>query len=186
MEAEISKHEQKQQERDMREQQFAEAREQQLRQQRRKLILYWGIFFVIVGAFGYWTYSYYGNAPSFSGGNVHWHTQLEMEICGKKIDLPRVAPGAHMRGTGILHTHDDNIIHVEGYVSHPNDVLLGRFMDAVGVKFFDKEFFDRKEGDACDGKPGKVKMWLNGEPSTLFREYSARDGDIVKINFEPE
>lgn len=185
MDANISPHDQKKLEREQHEQMLTEAREKRSKEQRNKRIMIWSLVILLLGSLGYWTYSYYSTTPVFRIGNVHWHTQLEMEICGKKIDLPRIGAGAHHRGLPLLHTHDDNIIHVEGYVSHPNDVLLGRFMDGVGVKFSDKEFFDKKEGDLCDDKPGKLKMWLNGESSTLFREYSARDGDKVKIVFEP-
>ncbi len=186
---ELSKHDQKQQKRDVREdvrdKQIAETREQLLGEQRRKLFVYWGLFLAMVIGFSYWTYAYYSHAPDFRGGNVHWHTQLEMELCGKKVDLPRIGAGAHHRGLPLLHTHDDDVLHIEGYVSHPNDVTLGRFMDAVGVKFSDKTFFDKKEGDLCEGRPGKVRMWINKQESILFRDYSARDGDVVTIKFEP-
>ncbi len=181
----LSPHDQKKLEREQHEQMLAEAREKRLREQRTKQLILWGIVLVLVGGLGYWTWSYYSTTPVFRIGNVHWHTQLEMEVCGKKMDLPRVGAGAHMRGLALLHTHDDNIVHVEGYISHPNEVTLGRFMDAVGVKFSGKEFFDKKEGDLCDDKPGKLKMWVNGQESTVFREYSARDKETVTIKFEP-
>ncbi|MBI4441566.1 hypothetical protein HY639_05340 [Candidatus Woesearchaeota archaeon] len=172
-------------EREHHEKMLAEAAEKRLREQRNKVIRSWAIFLLLIGGFGYWSYSYYANAPTFRGGDVHWHTQLEMEVCGTKIDLPRIGEGAHHRGLPLLHTHDDNVMHVEGYVSNPADVTLGRFMHAVGVTFSDKEFFDKKNGDLCNGQPGMVKMWVNHEPSTIYKDYSAKDGDIVTIKFEP-
>lgn len=184
MAEELSSHDKKQQERQQREQQFAAEQEKHLQQKKRKLMLTWLVVILVIGGFGYWTYWFYSGTSSFHGGNIHWHVKLDLWQCGQKTHIPASAPGAHHRGLPLLHAHDDDTIHVEGYVSSPNEITLGRFMDAVGVKFSDKEFFDKKEGDSCDGKAGKVQMWLNGEPSTLYRDYSARDGDIVAIRFE--
>lgn len=153
----------------------------------RKKKLFWRILagVIILGiAYGfYWSYT--TREKPFTAGEVHWHTALEMSICGKHKNLPRVLPGAGHLGEVLLHTHDDDIVHVEGRVYKQEQITLGAFFDAINVPFGEDRFFEKKNNDLCDGKPGKVKMWLDGKESTAFRNLLVLDGQKVKIAFEP-
>ncbi len=115
---------------------------------------------------------------------VHWHVKLDIQMCGENRDLPRIPPGQHHLGTSLLHTHDDNIIHVEGTITQTTDLTLGEFMDVLGLDFSETEFMGKSNGDTCGGVAGKWKMLLNGEESSLFRSYTIHDGDTVSLIFE--
>lgn len=150
-----------------------------------KRYLIWGMVLLAVLGLGYWFYSTTRNYEgAYTKGDVHWHADLKMSICGAFRDLPRVGIGEHHKGLPLLHTHDDNVIHVEGQIFKKEDVSLGTFMDAIGVPFSETELLDKKNGDACpDGSVGKVQMFLNGQPSTQFRNYITKDGDKVELRF---
>ncbi len=138
--------------------------------------------------------------------NIHWHALLDIQICGEKRNLPlskggNTVHGQSFLGEPLIHTHDDNVIHVEGTVLKPEDISLGTFFDAIEVPFSETQLFEKKNGDVCaggtdkmtnttaTGKPGAVKMFVNSKPSTEFRNYGIKpteDGkqQVVKIVFE--
>ena len=134
--------------------------------------------------------------PSYSKGQVHWHALMKITICGEKRDLPRAegtdtVHGKHFRGIPLLHTHDDNTIHIEGVVGKKEDINLGRFFDVIDVPFSQTEIMDKKAGDACPGSetPGKLALAVNGVPNTEFREYVPKmtenaQAQVIAITFE--
>jgi hypothetical protein len=160
---------------------------------RKKMIKYVIIALVLIGAA-------YGLSlvwqPSYSKGEVHWHALVEITICGEKRDLPRsdgteTVHGKHFRGIPLLHTHDDNTIHIEGVVRKKEEIALGRFFDVIGVPFSSTEIMDKKEGDVCPGSstPGKVTMTINGVPNTEFMDYVPKPiedarAQMIGIRFE--
>ncbi len=122
--------------------------------------------------------------PPYTPGNVHWHATLDMSICGKKVDLPRVGIGEHYKGLPLLHTHDDNTIHLEGQIFKKEHASLGAFMDAIDIPFSETTFFNMTNGMKCGEKEGMLKMFINDQPSTAFRDYITRNGDKLNIVFE--
>ena len=134
--------------------------------------------------------------PSYSKGDVHWHALVEITLCGEKRDLPRAEGGAtvhgkHFRGIPLLHTHDDNTIHIEGVVGKKEEIALGRFFDVIGVPFSTQEIMDKKEGDVCPGSemPGKLTMTVNGVSNSEFRDYvpkmtENKEAQVIAIRFE--
>lgn len=110
---------------------------------------------------------------------VHWHANLLILACGQE----RIVPVN--RGTPLLHTHRErNRIHIEGLIAGPQDVTLGKFMEAVRVPFGRDQVFEVKSGDDCSGRAGAWSMKVNGEPSEAFENYAINDGDIVELIFE--
>jgi hypothetical protein len=73
----------------------------------------------------------YINTISESKGPVHWHTDIEMWVCGQEIEL-RNPTGflSNKIGTSTFHEHDDKRIHLEG-------VVVEKEYDASLEKFFD-------------------------------------------------
>ena len=148
----------------------------------------------LVGFFGY--RMIYAYEPPFTKTPVHWHVLMDIEICGEKRELPRAPPGASRAhgqaflGIPLMHTHDDNIIHIEGQIRKREEIALGRFLDVINVRFSENEIMEKQNGDACpNGQAGSVKMFVNGRPNNEFRDYipmpvsNARD-QIVRIVFD--
>jgi len=105
---------------------------------------------------------------TYTDRDVHWHTLLDINICGEQRNLPHAkSEGPH----GVLHTHDDNTIHVEGRIMKEEDIALGKFFDLMDVPFDKDKIMDVENGDLCDGKPGVLKMYVNDQPRDDFRDY---------------
>jgi len=99
----------------------------------------------------------------------HWHTAYDVDICGT------IQPSMPQPGNLIgLHTHSDGLIHVEPYVTGSSldrgaNATLARFRDGEpGFKLTSSEVQVpggklMKNGDLCDGKPGKVviRQWTD-------------------------
>lgn len=182
---ELSEHEKRELEKQQKEEERRRVEEEKKeKEQNKKIIKYFIITAVIAVILYSFYYKYQNSEGPYTPGMVHWHTTLDMSICGKKVDLPRIGAGQHHRGLPLLHTHDDNIIHIEGQIFRKEDAALGKFMDAVGVQFSETEFFDMKNGMNCEEKEGTLKMFINDKPSTLFRNYLAKNGDVVKLVFD--
>lgn len=154
---------------------------------------------VVVGG-GYAIWNAGKNAPSagrtnkstttYTDAPVHWHAAFEVELCGKKQDFSSYGGAGHHAGLPLLHTHGDGVIHIEGRIIEKQDIALGRFFDAIDVPFDRDRIMDKKNGDECSpGKPGQVKMFVNGEPNTEFRDfvgkYTEKGEDTqIRIVFE--
>ena len=133
---------------------------------------------------------------TYSRGEVHWHAYIDLNICGQKVDLPcpetsGIVHGEEYCGTPMLHHHRDNTLHIEGRIKKKEDIALGKFFDAINETFDKDKILDKKNGDLCpDGRPGLVKMYVNGQPRTDFRDYipfASQDErkQIINITFEP-
>lgn len=130
------------------------------------------------------------NMTSWTKGPVHWHADVEIEICGQPYFLPTAEGLSNKVGENLVHTHEDMRIHIEGPVMEPEDASIGNFFRIQGVPFSQTRIADKENGDLCpDGKPGKVKMFVNGRESTAFDKHiiapypDAPPGDYIKITF---
>lgn len=183
---ELSEHEQREQAKAEREQQKEELqRAQQSQRQRQKLVKQTAIALIILAVIVYAIFSL-RTPPPYVSREVHWHATVEIELCGKSTDLPRIGAGQHHKGLPLLHTHDDNTIHVEGGpIQNAEDVSLGAFMDAIGVDFDKDKIMSYKTGDKCSNSttPGTLKMYINGKETDKFRNYITNNGDKIKITF---
>lgn len=137
------------------------------------------------------------NKPqTYTDREVHWHALLDISICGKHRDLPLaesgdLVHGKTFKGIHLLHTHDDNLIHIEGLIQKKEDIALGKFFDGIDVPFDKDKLMDVKNGDFCDGKPSVLKMFVNDQPRTDFRDYipsSTQDArqQVIKLVFSAE
>lgn len=127
-------------------------------------------------------------AQTYTPAPVHWHALVDIAICGQKRDLPKGASGEI--GTPLLHSHNDNTIHVEGRVVRPEDIMLGKFFDVIGVPFDKDRIMEKKNDDVCpNGQPGTVKMFVNNVPSNDFRDFVPKaeteaSKQVVTIKFD--
>lgn len=126
---------------------------------------------------------------TYTAGPVHWHAAFEVELCGKKQDFSSYGATSHA-GSPLFHTHGDSMMHIEGRIIQKEDIALGRFFDLIDTPFGPDRIMDKKNGDECSpGKPGQVKMFVNGAPNTEFRAYipkpteNGRD-QVIRVVFE--
>lgn len=147
-----------------------------------------GLIVLFGGAVLFFAFS---NSNSVTGlasapiGNVHWHATAELSVCGETKPIPVPFPGQHHKGLPLMHTHDDEKLHIEGFVGNPSDITLGKFMQAIGVQFSNDQFFDKKNGDTCpNGMQGNVKLLVNDQENPQLANYSIKDGDRFEILFE--
>jgi len=130
------------------------------------------------------------------GPQDHWHTAYAVDICGT------IQPNMAQPGTLIgLHTHTDGLIHVEPYVTgsaldRGANATLARFAEGEpGFKLNSSEVQEpggklMKNGDLCDGKPGKltIRHWPDATAdahtdSTDPSKVKITDGGAVTIAF---
>lgn len=159
-----------------------------------KKVIFWII--VVVTAYVSLTIFYQTiqiNVTSWSKGPVHWHADLEIEICGEPYFLPTIEGFSNQVGTELVHTHEDMRIHVEGPVMEEEDASLGAFFEEQGVPFSAAEIADKKNGDLCpDGKPGKVRIFINSQEIFEFDRHiiapypDVPPGDLIRITFGAE
>ena len=129
-------------------------------------------------------------SATYTAEPVHWHAAFEVNLCGVKQDFSSYGSGEHHAGLPLLHTHGDGVIHIEGRILQKEDIALGRFFDGINIPFDRDRIMNKKNGDECaPGKPGQVKMFVNGAPNTEFRNYipagtEHAQEDSIKIVFE--
>lgn len=117
----------------------------------------------------------------FPTGNVHWHADLEASVCGQPYIIPNVPVVDHL-----LHTHEDQRIHVEGAAATPEQITLGKFIQRLGTTFTPNEFDGKKIGENCPNgeKITKMTFLVNGQENAEFENRVIRDGDQYTIRLE--
>ena len=108
---------------------------------------------------------------------VHWHATVDITVCGDKVDLPRIPAGQGHLGASLLHTHDDNVIHVEGAVSRAEDITVGKFFQSIGLGVTATDI------DVLKSCTGTLTAKVNGVEDANFLDYSVRDGDVIEIMY---
>lgn len=187
---ELSSHEKKEQKKEAREEIRLEKEKEQELKQGNKNLLWIVITIIVFVAFGTGVGWLYMNKPeAYTDREVHWHALVNTTICGENKDFPKREKGAIVHG--LLHTHDDNTIHIEGKIMKKEDIMLGKFFDAIEVEFDKDKIMGVKNGDLCNGKPGKLKMYVNDQPRDDFRDYilfATQDPrkQVIKLVFEQE
>lgn len=124
--------------------------------------------------------------PRYPTTSSHWHADYVIEICGR--ELPR-APYSQ----GDVHTHGDGQIHV-----HPStNASAGRaanleaFFSSIGGTLRDSLLDVRGEGTfrtgehTCGDRPGRVAVYVDGDRIEDPAAYVPRNGEDVRIVFEP-
>lgn len=102
-------------------------------------------------------------------GAYHWHSSIKISICGQ--ESPLRCSNNHC-GANAIHHHNDDIIHMEGNtIYNKNEISLGRFFQGLNIPFSETQIIDKKNGDLCNGKPGKVLMYVNKVPNLEFQNF---------------
>jgi len=157
--------------------------------ERKKIVnkaIKYGVIALAVLLIVYGVYKLAASSPSdgpYTKTQVHWHSELAVYACGKIMPMPRPVGAGHL-GTPLLHTHEDGRIHIEGKIWKKEDIFLGRYMKNIGIDFSSEQISNYKNGDLCDGKPGKVNMFINGDENFDFENWILRDGDKIVMRFE--
>jgi hypothetical protein len=113
-----------------------------------------------------------------SAGGAHIHPKLAVFVRGERIELPAnvgIDPARSPMEMAGLHTHDaSGVIHVENAA----DPTLGQFFEIWGVPFSETELgpYEAKGSE-------RVRMWVDGEPSTEFGELVMEDGEEIVVAF---
>lgn len=116
-----------------------------------------------------------------SAGGAHIHPRLSVYLQGEQVPLPvnigidPARPPDQMAG---LHTHDQSgVVHVENAV----DPTLGQFFEIWGVPFSPTQLGPHEAKGS-----ERVRMWVDGEPSTEFGDLVLEDGQEVVVAFGAE
>ena len=138
-------------------------------------------------------------APSHEAEKIvmHIHPTLSIKIDGKSITIPAnigIDPNlykdhsydtygmkmpimASMPVMAPTHTHDTSgLIHVESTAAR--DYTLGDLFNIWGVTFTDTCIMDK-----CNDGNKTVKMLVNGQPNTEFRNHILQDGEQISIEY---
>ena len=182
----LSRHERQELKRKEREEQHTLTEKQQQQKKTRKNIVKYGLVIVAVAIFLYLVTKLFSQptTESYTKDAVHWHAQLDVYACGENKLMP--APeGEHHLGLPLLHTHSDRLIHIEGKIWKKEDIMLGAYMDAIGIPFNDTQLLDYKNDGMCDnGKPNKVRMIVNDKENFEFRNYVINNKDKIELRYE--
>lgn len=185
-EQEISKHAHKELEKQRREGEQRLKEELISKKQKTKNIIILSVVLLLIAGAVYYFSDNFKPKQAYIPVQVHWHAPVELFVCEQaRNDLKVLGVKEHV-GSPALHTHGDGVIHLEpaGPVFNKEEINLGAFFDSVGLKFSSTELLDKKNGDKCNDKEGKVKMFVNDQENNEFRSFNFKDGDRIKIVFE--
>lgn len=121
---------------------------------------------------------------------VHWHSQLEMSVCGKPYYLPLESGDLNRQ-----HTHKErNKLHIHTTIKtdetgtellEPEKIRVGELFDQLKIRFTNECFAEYCNNDSCPGgEPGKLRMRVNNAENKEFSKYTWNDGDSISIIFE--
>lgn len=118
-------------------------------------------------------------------GQVHWHANIAITTCGTYRSLDNIGSSTNHVGNALLHTHGDNLYHLEGQPLYLSDTTLGVFFDAIGVPFSDTKIFEYGNGGVCPNDTiGVLRVKVNGALINNPTEYAPKDKDQISITFD--
>lgn len=120
---------------------------------------------------------------SYTENPIHWHASLTVSTCAQPVAMPKPI-GEHHLGLPLLHTHEDGLIHIEGKIWKPEEIMLGKYLEVIGINFKDNELLEYKNGDLCNDKPGIIKLYVNGRENKELTRYVIQDSDKIEVKFE--
>jgi hypothetical protein len=110
-------------------------------------------------------------------GVDHWHVAYVVDLCGKL--QPPITDQTDPVG---IHTHGDSVIHVHPFVDSAagKNATLGKFASTVHMTLNAGELklpggHDYRDGDSCEGKPGRVQV-------QVFANVSDTIGTLALVN----
>ncbi len=168
----------------------------------KKLSKYW-IFLLILIVISY-GWIYYSKSNIQKEGVVicktendcvlasHIHANVDGSVCGEPIKLPldtgdsTKEPHTHKERNRI---HWESLLKVDGTTKEILDytpLKLGTFMQVMDINFNSTCIYDKCNGDLCNDKVGRLKMWVNNIENNQYDNYVWKDGDLILIKFEGE
>jgi hypothetical protein len=186
MEEPLSRRERRELRKRERETQTQEREERLSKRDRNKRIRNYGIIIVVLALIGYGIFYQLNRdfGPRFLSGQVHWHAKIRLETCGEYRSLEGLGSETNHFGNQILHTHGDNLYHLEGAPRYRSEITLGRFFNAIGVPVENDRLYQYSNGQVCpNGTSGMVRMTVNGQPVANITGYAPQDNDTVLISF---
>ena len=194
MEQKISKHDL----RELKKENKLNNQDEQNKKTKRKKIIKYSIttIILILIIYGFYTFviAPVKDFEPYTSGPVHWHANFEVYLCGEKQDFTTGYDFEDNRkGSLTFHSHNDEVIHIESHVAKKEDLALGNFFDAINIPFSENQIMDKKNGDLCNGKAGKVHMYINEAENYEYKNFIIRpcesenikqDCDNIKIKFE--
>lgn len=131
----------------------------------------------------YWIIPWANQKPLPTQNN-HWHARYRIELCGEKVPQRPYSQGD-------VHTHGKGQIHVHPHSSRTagKNANLKAFFESFNATLTDTKISipmvgTYKNGDECNGEPGEVAVYVNGETISNPSGYVPRDGEFVRITFE--
>jgi hypothetical protein len=116
-------------------------------------------------------------------GQDHWHVAYGVYICGKF--QPPITDQVDPVG---IHTHGDSVIHVHPFVDSAagKNALLGVFASTTKMTLNAGELKmpggkDYRDGDTCEGKPGRVQVQVFANVSDTVGTLALTDPRDVKL-----
>ena len=163
----------------------------------KKIVYFFIAVPIVIGTIYLAATTVYLNLVSETGGPVHWHADYEVWGCGEKYELADPSGFENRVGTPVLHEHNDNRIHVEGVLLKKAEASLGNYFDQVGGNLESdlltipttKGLLTWKNGDKCNGQPGKWYVFVNGKliadpENYIISPYTlVPPGDQIKLVF---
>ena len=182
----LSRKERKKLNRQLHKQERAQERKKNGRTQTFKRIGWIFVVLAVVSGIA-WFISIQESVPKgerWTHGQVHWHANIAITTCGSYRSLDDIGSTTRHVGNALLHTHGDNLYHLEGQPLYVSDTTLGVFFDAIGVPFSDTKIFEYKNGKQCsNGTNGTLKVSVNGNLIENATKYAPKDKDSVAILF---
>lgn len=116
----------------------------------------------------------------------HWHASYSIVLCGEKVP-------ARPYSQGDVHTHGKGKIHVHPHSSATagKNANLSAFFESfdselTNTKISIPMFGTYENGDTCNGKPGEVVVYVDGERISDPADYVPRDGENITIKYQPK
>ncbi len=122
--------------------------------------------------------------------NDHWHSAYAFYFCDQ-FSPPLADNGRDPLG---IHTHGDGVIHVHPFTQAASGkrATFSVYERAMGITVDDDSLDigdrDYKNGDKCGDKPGKVQVFVDGEPfnGDPSNIHFGKDRQAIVIAFAPE
>jgi hypothetical protein len=136
-----------------------------------------------IGGLSFWVTSG-SNSTVMPTQNDHWHADYQIILCGEKVPpQPYSQGGIHTHGKGQIH------IHPHSPQTAGRNANLGNFFSSFNGSLTSGKISipmvgTYENGDNCNGQPGEVVVYVNGEMIENPAKYVIQNGDNVRITFQ--
>ncbi len=129
-----------------------------------------------------------GGGSSGAAIGDHWHARINITVCGQAYIEPL------FESEGGIHTHGDGQAHIHPFTSDyaGDNADLAHYFRGTRMRVTQGSIqlpgdTRYRNGDPCpDGKPGALRVTINGHPRADFLSYKPQNGDTITVTFGPE